>query len=293
MTARASSIAPTTPERGPRPGDDEVVVDRVGERWRVDVAGERLEQPGAHQRQQPRRAAHPAAEDDPFGGEDEDDVRQAEREVLRLQLPDLGVGQLLPRPAPALAQRGPRGEALEAVAVERAGAGEGIALAVVRDQHVADLGMEQAVDRPPVDEDPAADPGADGDVDEGVEPLGGAVAPLAHRGGVDVGVEGDRDAERRRQRRDHVGVAPARLRRRRDRPPARRGAVHLDRAEGADADRLEVGHGGEEPGRAAERLRRRRRREALRPLDLAVALPTAHVQRVPPASIPPMLIAPP
>jgi hypothetical protein len=103
----------------------------------------------------------------------------------------------------------PPDEPLEAVAVKRTDAVERIGGAVVRDPHVPELGMDQAVHQLAVHHAPAADPGADGDVAERLEPGACAPAVLAERGCVDIGVEGERHAERAGERRvvmrPHVG----------------------------------------------------------------------------------------
>ena len=64
---------------------------------------------------------------------------------------------------------------------------------------------------PAVDDDAAADAGADRQVDERVDVLGRTPQVLAEGGAVDVGVEPDRDAERGPERPHDVGVGPAGL----------------------------------------------------------------------------------
>src|SRR5207253_9973392 len=104
-------------------------------------------------------------------------------------------GNLLCRAAPARADRVPRRESLEAVAVVRAGTVEGILRTVVRDAHVPELGVEEAVHQPAVGHSAPADAGADGDVAERLEAGRGAPAVLTESGGVDVGVEPERKFE--------------------------------------------------------------------------------------------------
>src|SRR5256886_5804720 len=86
---------------------------------RLDLVAHALEQTG--------RAHHAAAERDPPWREHGRDGDDAEGEIARLQGPRLVPGrQRLRRRAPARAERDGRSEALQAVAVIRAGAGEGI-----------------------------------------------------------------------------------------------------------------------------------------------------------------------
>src|SRR5687767_2696777 len=98
----------------------------------------------------------------------------------------MAVRQLGARHTPALSDRGTAGEPLEAVAVIRARSLVRVALAVVRNPDVAELGMHLPVHRPPAGDDTAADPRADGDVDERVRALAGPPAELAERGPVHV-----------------------------------------------------------------------------------------------------------
>ena len=69
--------------------------------------------------------------------------------------------------------------------------------------------MHAPVEHLALDYRAAADAGADRQVDEGVQSLGGAPAVLTEGGGVDVGVESDWQAEGVSQRADEVGVRPA------------------------------------------------------------------------------------
>jgi hypothetical protein len=175
----------------------------------------------ADERQQRGLVHDAAADDDSLGRQRADDVEQAERDVLGLQLPDARVPELLGRFAPARVDGVAGGEPLEAVAVVRADAVERIALAVVRDPHVAELRMEQPVHEPSVREAAAADPRADRDVTEGVEAGRGAPAVLAERRRVDVGVERERHVELLLERGHEIRVGPAVLWRRRDPAPGR------------------------------------------------------------------------
>src|SRR5205085_10382784 len=131
-----------------------------------------------------------------------DDVEETEGEVRGIELPDPLVGELLGRPAPAGPERVPGRESLEAVAVERADTVERVTRPIVRDPHVPELRMEQAVHRLPVDHPAPTDAGADRDVAEGLEAGRGTPAMLAECGGVDVRVEGERDVERLSERGD-------------------------------------------------------------------------------------------
>ena len=144
------------------------------------------------ERQQPRRAHHAAAEDDPLRREHADHGDEPEREVAGLELPDRVVaGQLSGGASPARLDRETRRQPFPAIAVVGTDALEWIGLAVVRDPHVPELGVHEPVEKLPARHPSAADPGADGDVAEGVEPLGGTPEVLAEGRRVHVGVEDD------------------------------------------------------------------------------------------------------
>lgn len=107
-------------------------------------------------------------------------------------------GQRLRGPAPALRHRVRRGEALEAVAVIRAGSGERIGIAIVRDADVAHLRVYQPVERPTIEQCAAADARPHGQIDERVETPGGSPAMLADGRRVHVGVDRHRRSGARR-----------------------------------------------------------------------------------------------
>ena len=135
--------------------------------------------------------------------------------------------------AESLARRQP----FEAVAVVGTATCERIAVAIVRDAHVPELGMQEAVRHLTADDHAAADPGSDRDVAERVESLRGAEAPFAERCCADVGLDRDRHTELRGEQRADVGAGPAGLGRRRDRTEARGAFVEIERPERADSDR--------------------------------------------------------
>ena len=103
-------------------------------------------------------------------------------------------------PSPdARLERRPRGQALDAIAVKRAGAGKTVA-GKPRDADMSKLAMAEAARRLAVDDQPDADAGADGDIGEVVEPPARAPAHLGQSRAVDVGVERRRNARRRARR---------------------------------------------------------------------------------------------
>src|SRR5437763_11306769 len=101
------------------------------------------------------------------------------------------VGQLSWGCRPSLPERGARGEALPAVAVRGAGAGERITIIVVRDPHVPGLGMDQPVHGAAVEHQAGPDPGANRQVAQTREARLRSPTMLANGGRVHVGVEGD------------------------------------------------------------------------------------------------------
>ncbi len=156
---------------------------------------------------------------------------------MGFQLPRRMVGrQLIRRPPPALADGRAGSHALQAVAVERAAPLVGVGRPVVRQGDVAELRVHQAVQQLAVDQPAAADARADGQVDEGIQPLRRAPAPLAQAGDVDVGVEADGRAQPPADGPGHVSAGPTGLGRAGNATEGRRRRVGVQRAEGGDAD---------------------------------------------------------
>ena len=82
---------------------------------------------------------------------------------------------------------------------------------IVRQADVPHLGVDKAMQELPIHHDSSADAGADGQIDEGIQPLGRAPAPLPQRRAVHVGIKADRHAQHPGHRPGEVGVGPARL----------------------------------------------------------------------------------
>src|SRR5437016_4243828 len=101
---------------------------------------------------------------------------------------------------------------------------------------MAEFGMSETVQELAADHAAAADAGADRDVTERVDVLGGSPAVLAESGGVDVRVESDRDRQSSPDFGGDDGVGPTGFGRRSDLPPCRRHHVPVHRTERADAD---------------------------------------------------------
>jgi len=222
---------------------------------RLDVAGEHAHELAADGVKEPIALHDAAAEDDALGREHAHSRKEAERQVRRLERPQSRVVDLVRGAAGARGDRRRRREPFEAVAVKRAHAWKGIGR-VARDAHVTELRVHEPVQQAAARHAAAADPGADGGVDERVEAAGGAPAMLSERRRVHIRVEGDRDAELPLDRPGDVGPCPAGLRRSRD--PA---AGKVDGPEQADSDRVDRLGSAEERDRAGDRLLRRRGRD--------------------------------
>ena len=134
----------------------------------------------------------------------------------------------------------------------------------MRDADVAEFGMSETVEELAAGHAAAADAGADRDVAERVDVLGGSPAVLAESGGVDVRVESDRD----RQSSPDLGaddcMGPTWFGRRRDLPPRRRRHVPVHRTERADTDCIDRPRTLEELDRTVDRFGRRRGRNRFR-----------------------------
>src|ERR1700722_1975277 len=157
--------------------------------------------------------------------------------------------------------RRPRGQALQAIAVERAHAGEIDVECVAARVNVADLRMHQAVQRRAIDEYAATDAGAHRQIDQVFCAASGAPAMLRQGGGVHVRVETHRAGELLRKRPDHIDVAPAGLGRFADEAVLWRALVQNDGTEAADANRAEGAEG--TPLRIEEIANRRQRRNGI------------------------------
>ena len=253
-------------------GSHEVVLDPVAQLRHIDIAAKELSQPALDRCEKPGGLRHSAAQNDSLRRESEHDGEQAEREIPGLQPPDLVIDELLGRTSPPHAQCLPGSEALEAVAVEGAGALKGVALSIVRNADVSELRMSQSVQRVPVNDEAAADPGPHRHVAEGVEAHRGAPSPLADRRGGDVGVEADRNTQCRLEARHQGGAGPSGLGGAGYASPIRRGRIDVDRTEAADPEGGEVGGCPKEIDGAADRLLRRRRRKGLQPRHSAGAV---------------------
>jgi len=102
--------------------------------------------------------------------------------------------------------------------------------------YVAHFGVGNAVDRLAIHHQPAADAGADGEVGDP------ARTPARRRvfcqcGGVHIGVEAYRHAQRLAKPARNIAIGPAGLGGVGDEAPLGRAAVKLDRSEAADAER--------------------------------------------------------
>ena len=136
--------------------------------------------------------------------------------------------------AKARGERGSADQALDAVAVKRAGSGERVARRAAQAE-VAEFGVERTVDRAAVDDDPATDPGADGQIDQARTALPRTPAVFGERGGVDVGIDGDRTGDGAGQHLAHPRTAPAGLGGGQDAAIVGCGGIEPDRAEAGDA----------------------------------------------------------
>ncbi len=173
-------------------GGRDVTVDRLVERGAVDVAGKLLGQGLARRGQHLRLGhPHPAADQNPLRRGDQDEAGQHLADILSGDQPGRVVGRyVLGRHARAGGDRRTGGEAFQAIAVDRADAGK-IVAGDPPHHDMAHLGMEQAMDRPAVGDQAAADPGPDRQIGNDVEAGAAAPAPFGQRGGVDVGVDRD------------------------------------------------------------------------------------------------------
>jgi len=125
---------------------------------------------------------HTTANDNPLRREGANKASQGQGNIVRLQFPGRMIGRqgfcLLP---PALLHSGAGSQPFETIAMKRAVAFEGVKRFIVRERDVSHFGVQQAVRKLPVDQRPTADACADCQVDEGIQSLGSAPAPLSQR----------------------------------------------------------------------------------------------------------------
>lgn len=128
----------------------------------------------------------------------------------------------------------PRRQAFDTIAVKHAGAVPGIAR-FAGDTQMPQFAVAESVCGPSIDHETDSHAGAHGHIGEVRQMPGCAPSALGQRGAVHVGIESHGQGEAFREAPGHIGVSPARLRRRSNRAIVRRCTVQIDRAEGGDA----------------------------------------------------------
>ena len=186
------------------------------------------------------RLDNAAAQNDSLRREGKNKIRHcvSERERLHLDHTRSISAEIFSGCAPSVRNRRTRREAFEAIPVEWAPPGKGV-VGVPRDPEVADLRVDQSMDRFSVRHNSPADSSANGDVDEVIETGTGSPATFAEGSSVHVGVEADRDPERLAQRTDDIGIRPSRLRRGSNVPIVGRLPIDIERPEHCDSDGVE------------------------------------------------------
>ena len=181
---------------------------------------------------------YPAAQHDDFGGgHGEDRVAQLAEIGRNDRVRFVVVGQVGQRGPPALQDRRPAGEPFEAIAMRRT---DPFKIAVRRmppREQVPHLGMRRAVQSPAIDNQPAANPGAHGDIGERGQLAAGPESAFRQSGAIHIGVEADRNIECAREMAGKVAARPARFGRGPDMAPAAVRPIDHRRAETGDAER--------------------------------------------------------
>ena len=183
---------------------------------------------------------HAATQNDALRRQTTDQIDRGQRQVVSLQGPRRMVfRQALGGLAPARLQGRAAGQPLQAVAVEGTHAREGIGRQVVRQAHVPHFGVHQTVQQRAAGHPTAADAGADGQIEEGIQVPGRPPAVLAQGRAVDVGLKADRNIQRPPHRAGQIGVGPTRLGRGGNKAVGGRSRLQIDRPEGGDAHRCQ------------------------------------------------------
>src|SRR5262245_10024869 len=134
---------------------------------------------------------HPTTYNDPLWGQDADVRDETERQILGFQGPGRVVaGQSVGRLPPTRCQRWARGKPFQTISMIGAQTRKWIRLSVVGKAHVPHLRVQEAVEHASMHNSSTPDTSAYGDVEKGVEPLGGSPALLGERCGVHISVEG-------------------------------------------------------------------------------------------------------
>ena len=181
-----------------------------------------------------------AAQDDFLRREGAHGVRAELRQVFALQRP----GRVLRRElvsgnAPAFLDRRPGGHALQARSVVGAVSFRHRVIRTDQDFYVPDFRMDQPVHRLAVDDQAAANAGADRHIETTVEPPRSAEPCFRQCRSVDVRVKADGHLQRLPERREQRIIAPGQLRRGGDIAKGRGSGVEIERAERPDAQRGE------------------------------------------------------
>lgn len=171
-----------------------------------------------------------------FRGEGEDRDGTELGKVVAFQLPGgMGFRQLPGGKAPFFFHRGAGGHAFQAAAVIGTDALRQRIARQGTDPDVSDFRMQKAVDRLAVDDQTAADTGADGDIEAAFKAFGRTEDGFGQGRGVHIGIHGDGDLQGLREFRDNGVIAPGQLGRCRDGAESRGGWVQIQGAEAADA----------------------------------------------------------
>ncbi len=227
-----------------------------------NVAREGLSQRPARRDVQRRPRAHSATDDDALRRDDEDRLRERVSEVAARELEHrVVVSEAIERLPRSARERRAGHQPFQAAPVERARTLERVERSVregkARHREVTDLGVQKAVQRTVQDDDAAADSRSDRHIERRIGAPRGSPAMFGERGRVDVGVDGDGNAERVRQDLAHRDGVPSGLG-----CSERHAGRDVERTEHAHAERFD-GMTREERDRGVERLARRRRRDAL------------------------------
>src|SRR5579862_1359695 len=116
-------------------------------------------------------------------------------------------GNVVGRQVGARGNGGPRGEALEAVAVKGTNSRPAVR-GSSGDAYVAELRVVAALDGSPRDDQTCSDTGAHGDVGEIGKAASGSPAAFGQRSGVDIRIDSGRNAALPSEPLEHAGTLP-------------------------------------------------------------------------------------
>src|SRR5882757_8898752 len=224
------------PREGPEPGRHYIVVNPARQILQIQVAVQASDKRRTHLGQQLRAALHDtAAHQDALWCRGEQHRMEQLCQRVGHGFPDWAGGwNLVTRNARTCRNCGPRGEPLDAIAVEAANAGPPVP-GQPDNPNVTQLGVVTSKHRASADDQPNTDACANSDIRVVLQTACRSPASFGERRPVYIGVDCDRNRATGSQPPEDISAFPARLYRRGDMTEMARGRAQVERPEGCEA----------------------------------------------------------